>query len=126
MVLCASQGTSDEVALLAAEFALLDTPLAGLADAISRGNVALWAVEDELDRLAADVPDLRLRLGISCVPQLIPKWIQPGWRTIPKCLCGYGRLLGCLGGMPVTSGPTISVLRLCGQLDLWPISARHL
>jgi hypothetical protein len=61
------QGSSDEIALLAAEFALLDAPLTGLAAAVGRGEARLIG-EDELTRLAADVPDLRARLGLQCAP----------------------------------------------------------
>ena len=60
-----AQGSSDEIALLAAEFALLDAPLMGLAAAVSRGEARLIG-EDELVRLAADIPDLRARLGLQC------------------------------------------------------------
>ena len=56
-------GTSNETALLAAEFALLDEGLAALRAAIDRGQAALIG-EQELDHLAAEIPDMRSRLGI--------------------------------------------------------------
>ena len=56
-------GTSDETALLAAEFALLDEGLAALRAAIDRGQAALIG-EQELDHLASEIPDMRSRLGI--------------------------------------------------------------
>lgn len=57
-------GSSDEVALLIAEFGLLDRQQAALLDAISAGRAALLD-DDDLGRLAIDVPDLRSRLGIG-------------------------------------------------------------
>jgi len=64
-VLCSLRraGTSDETALLAAEFALLDEGLAALRVAIDRGQAALIG-EQELDHLAMEIPDMRSRLGI--------------------------------------------------------------
>jgi hypothetical protein len=59
------QGTSDEVALLIAEFALLDAPVAALAAAVAAGEAARID-GGELARLASDIPDLRSRLGIRC------------------------------------------------------------
>jgi hypothetical protein len=59
------QGSSDETALLAAEFALLGEALVGLQAAIdsdATGDVD----EDVLDQLATEVPDMRKRLGIGC------------------------------------------------------------
>ena len=61
------QGTSDEIALLIAEFALLDAPIAAMAAAVDAGEAARIPGA-ELARLAADVPDLRSRLGIRCAP----------------------------------------------------------
>lgn len=58
------QGTSDEVALLVAEFALLDTPIAAMGSAVEAGN-ALAVDEADLRRLAVEIPDLRTRLGIG-------------------------------------------------------------
>ena len=63
------QGTSDEVALLIAEFALLDAPVAALAAAVERGEAARIDGA-ELARLASDIPDLRSRLGIRCAQLL--------------------------------------------------------
>ena len=59
-------GSSDEVALLIAEFGLLDREQAALLDAISAGRAALLD-DDDLGHLAIDVPDLRNRLGIGSV-----------------------------------------------------------
>lgn len=57
-------GTSDEVALLVAEFAPLDLDLAALVDMVAGGYAA--AVDDDaLERLAIDIPDMRIRLGIK-------------------------------------------------------------
>ena len=58
------QGTSDEVALLVAEFALLDGPIATLAEDVDKGEAGRIN-EDELARLAVEIPDLRMRLGIG-------------------------------------------------------------
>ena len=58
------QGTSDEVALLVAEFALLDGPIAALAEDVDKGEAGAIN-EDELARLAVEIPDLRMRLGIG-------------------------------------------------------------
>ena len=52
------------MALLIAEFGLLDRQQAALLDAISAGRAALLD-DDNLGRLAIDVPDLRSRLGIG-------------------------------------------------------------
>ncbi|KAK9908964.1 hypothetical protein WJX75_005261 [Coccomyxa subellipsoidea] len=62
--LLSRQGTSDEVALLVAEFALLDTPIAAMGSAVEAGN-ALAVDEADLRRLAVEIPDLRTRLGIG-------------------------------------------------------------
>lgn len=59
------QGTSDEVALLVAEFALLDGPIAALAEDVEKGEAGRIN-EDDLARLAVEIPDLRMRLGIGC------------------------------------------------------------
>ena len=67
-----AQGSSDEIALLAAEFALLDAPLTGLSAAVDRGEARLIG-EDELVRLAADIPDLRARLGLQCARACVPE-----------------------------------------------------
>ena len=58
------QGSSDEVALLVADFGLLDRQLSEMCDSVDSGNAALID-EDDLDRLAVEVPDLRSRLGIG-------------------------------------------------------------
>lgn len=57
-------GDDDELALLSAEFALLEESLVGLAQLVDRGS-AIIIDEDELLTLATDVPDLRVRLGIT-------------------------------------------------------------
>ncbi|CAL8462025.1 g1556 [Coccomyxa elongata] len=62
--LLSRQGTSDEVALLVAEFALLDTPIGAMAAAVEAGDVLL-VDEANLRRLAVEIPDLRTRLGIG-------------------------------------------------------------
>ncbi|BDA41254.1 probable mitochondrial proton/calcium exchanger protein at C-terminar half [Coccomyxa sp. Obi] len=62
--LLSRQGTSDEVALLVAEFALLDTPITAMAAAVDAGDVLL-VDEADLRRLAVEIPDLRTRLGIG-------------------------------------------------------------
>lgn len=58
------RGSSDEVALLAAEFRLLDEQLAAMAAAVEASE-ALFIDDNELARLATDIPDLRVRLGIG-------------------------------------------------------------
>ena len=67
------QGSSDEVALLVAEFGLIDQQLANLAAAIEESQATL-ITEDELIPVASEIPDMRMRLGIAYVKQL-------------KCLC---------------------------------------
>lgn len=47
-----------------AEFALLDGPIAALAEDVEKGEAGRIN-EDELARLAVDIPDLRMRLGIG-------------------------------------------------------------
>ncbi len=59
-----AQGTSDEVALLVAEFALLDGPISAFAEVVEKGEAGRIN-EDELARLAVEIPDLRMRLGIG-------------------------------------------------------------
>ena len=59
-------GSSDEVALLIAEFGLLDGQLSLLVELVEEGHPALIP-EEQLSRLATDVPDLRARLGIGYV-----------------------------------------------------------
>ena len=59
-------GSSDEVALLIAEFGLLDGQLSSLVELVEEGHPALIP-EEQLSRLATDVPDLRARLGIGYV-----------------------------------------------------------
>ncbi|KAK9810635.1 hypothetical protein WJX73_006190 [Symbiochloris irregularis] len=58
------QGSSDEVALLVADFGILENQLAEMCDAVDSGNGPL-VDEEQLDRLAVEVPDLRDRLGIG-------------------------------------------------------------
>lgn len=58
------RGSSDEVALLVAEFSMLDEQLAGMAAAVE-AEEALFIDDSELARLATDIPDLRVRLGIG-------------------------------------------------------------
>lgn len=70
------QGSSDELALLVAEYGLLDGQLASLVAVAERGNVSKIP-EDILMDLASEIPDLRTRLGIGYVsraalpPQLV-------------------------------------------------------
>jgi len=52
------------VALLIAEFGLLDRQQSALLEAVAEGRAALMD-DDDLDRLAVDIPDLRTRLGIG-------------------------------------------------------------
>lgn len=54
-----------QVALLVAEFAPMHLDLAALVDLVAEGSAA--AVDDDaLERLAIDIPDMRIRLGIKC------------------------------------------------------------
>ena len=61
------QGSSDEVALLVADFGLLDTRLAAMRDSVDAGE-AEFIDADDLAAMASDVPDLCSRLGIGCGP----------------------------------------------------------
>ncbi len=64
-LLCACrQGSSDEVALLVAEFGLLDQQLATLAAAIEQSQATL-ITEEEIIPVASEIPDMRSRLGIA-------------------------------------------------------------
>ena len=58
------QGTSDEVALLVAEFGLLDQQLANLGAAVQQDH-AMLITEEELIPVASEIPDMRSRLGIA-------------------------------------------------------------
>ncbi|PRW56758.1 LETM1 and EF-hand domain-containing anon- mitochondrial [Chlorella sorokiniana] len=58
------RGSSEEVALLAAEFRQLDEQLVAMAAAVDT-NDALFIDDAELAKLATDIPDLRIRLGIG-------------------------------------------------------------
>lgn len=58
------QGSSDEVALLVAEYGLLDQQLAALAAAIEQSH-AILITEEELIPMASEIPDMRSRLGIA-------------------------------------------------------------
>ncbi len=59
---------SEELALLVAEFALLDEQLALLAAAVAAAPDAGPARDDALEKLAVDIPDMRIRAGIPCAP----------------------------------------------------------
>lgn len=61
------------MALLIAEFALLDRQQAALLDAVTAGRAALLD-DDALANLAIDIPDLRSRLGIGCITNLASKF----------------------------------------------------
>lgn len=79
-------GSSDEVALLIAEFGLLDGELASLLEAVQEGHAARLD-DDNLARLAVDIPDLRNRLGIGCETSLFclpPIHVRTLWLNI-KC-----------------------------------------
>ena len=56
------------MALLIAEFGLLESQLGMLLEAIEAGHTALLD-DDNLAHLAVDIPDLRSRLGIGCAPK---------------------------------------------------------
>ncbi|KAK9821246.1 hypothetical protein WJX74_000565 [Apatococcus lobatus] len=58
------QGSSDEVALLVAEFELLDGQLANLCMAVD-SQEAILINEDDLESVATEIPDMRSRLGIG-------------------------------------------------------------
>lgn len=60
----ARRGSTDEIALLAAEFKQLDAELAALAAEVEAGG-SLFIDDGELAALATEVPDLRLRLGVG-------------------------------------------------------------
>jgi hypothetical protein len=60
----ARRGSSDEVALLVAEFGQLDGALAGLAAEVEVGE-ALFMDDGALAALATEIPDLRARLGLG-------------------------------------------------------------
>lgn len=70
MCLLCRQGSSDEVALLVAEFGLLDQQLANLAAAVEQSS-AILITEEELIPVASEIPDLLTRLGIAYVVLLL-------------------------------------------------------
>ncbi len=62
----AREGSTIELQLLVAEYGLLEEQLIVLATALSSSPLAL--VDDELlDKLAVEVPDLRIRVGVPDV-----------------------------------------------------------
>ncbi len=58
------RGSTDEVALLAAEFRQLDAELAAMASEVEAGG-ALYIDDGDIAALATEIPDLRLRLGVG-------------------------------------------------------------
>ena len=58
------------MALLVAEFGLLDQQLANLAAAVDQSQ-AILITEEELIPVASEIPDLLTRLGIACVHSLL-------------------------------------------------------
>ena len=58
------RGSTDEVALLAAEFRQLDAELAAMASEVESGG-ALYIDDVDLASLATEIPDLRSRLGVG-------------------------------------------------------------
>jgi len=58
------RGSTDEVALLAAEFRQLDAELAAMASEVEAGG-ALYIDDADIAALATEIPDLRLRLGVG-------------------------------------------------------------
>ena len=59
------RGSTDEIALLCAEYKELATTLAILVEASKNREDLLVIDEDELSKLAQEIPDLRMRLGIG-------------------------------------------------------------
>jgi hypothetical protein len=58
----AREGSTNELALLVAEFTLLEEQLSVLASAVGLAS-EVFLGEDILEKLAVDVPDLRVRAG---------------------------------------------------------------
>lgn len=58
------RGSTDEIALLVAEFKQLDAELTDLATEVEAGS-SLFIEDAELAALATEVPDLRIRLGVN-------------------------------------------------------------
>lgn len=58
------RGSTDEVALLAAEFRQLDAELAAMASEVESGG-SLYIDDGDIAALATEIPDLRLRLGVG-------------------------------------------------------------
>lgn len=58
------RGSTDEVALLAAEFRQLDAELAAMASEVEAGG-SLYIDDADIAALATEIPDLRLRLGVG-------------------------------------------------------------
>ena len=84
------QGSSDEVALLVAEFGLLDQQLANLAAAVEQSS-AILITEEELIPVASEIPDLLTRLGIAyvvfllCYPSLLSFYAETCKSVLHEC-----------------------------------------
>ena len=79
------QGSSDELALLVADFGLLDGQLAQMCDATESGSTS--PVEgDVVARLAVEGPDLRARLGIGLDPCPFPVVFRTQPRHLPSTM----------------------------------------
>ena len=112
------QGSSDEVALLVANFGLLDMRLASMRDAVDAGEAEFIDAED-LAGMAADVPDLCSRLGIECAPAglsasaSLARCLAACWRPHEH---GVHRRLECQA--PLTPEGTAWRIVTCRQLIL--------
>ena len=60
--------STEELALLVAEFALLEEQLELLAGAAEAATLSLVGGDDLLEKLAEEIPDMRARVGVGCAP----------------------------------------------------------
>ncbi|KAL2623552.1 hypothetical protein R1flu_003757 [Riccia fluitans] len=100
--------SDEDESLLVAEFGLLDAELASLRTAVDR-NEAILIQDEELEDLAADIPDLKNRLGIveeASIPlgQRMQMSLSEGLVKVKDGAGFYWRGLRLLGGDLVYSG----------------------
>ncbi|KAL3690632.1 hypothetical protein R1sor_004283 [Riccia sorocarpa] len=94
--------SDEDESLLVAEFGLLDAELASLRTAVDR-NEAILIQDEELEDLAADIPDLKNRLGIveeASIPlgQRMQMSFSEGLVKVKEGAGFYWRGLRLLGG----------------------------
>jgi hypothetical protein len=112
-----------QVELLVVEFADFDASLAVLADAVARGEAGLLN-EDELDRLAVEIPDMRTRLGIRCAPILLSFLIACVF-AVCAGPAAFGLVAALYNGHVAGTLCALPGQRLSGRLGLWRTAHRR-